>query len=182
SVAEKLGADQASLDEIGIGVSRLNALVLAKGLGTLAVSFVPKTLDGVVEAFEVANIGKNAVVLGGLHPGQSTNAVGALVSEKLRAQMFVNATDVDGVYDKDPKKHPDARRIEKVTPRELATLLNSESMKAGGYDLMDPIALKLIERSKIQTRIIRCEAEVISDTLLGTKRHGTKIVFDQSPR
>jgi hypothetical protein len=34
------------------------------------------------------------VILGGLHPGQSTNATSVLVAEKVKAQIFVNATDV----------------------------------------------------------------------------------------
>ncbi len=179
-VASKLGVDQSSLDELGIRVSQLNALVLIKALGHFAVGFVPTTLEEVVEAFEVSSSGKQVIVLGGLHPGQSTNAVGALVSEKLRADLFLNATDVDGVYTKDPRKFGDARRLPKVTLRQLSKILNSESMKAGGYDLMDPIALKLIERSKIQTRIIKCDVLTVRETLLGRKNAGTRISFDLS--
>ena len=82
-VASKLGADQSSLDELGIQVSRLNALVLSKAFGNLAAGFVPTTLEDLVEAFEVTSVRKRVVVLGGLHPGQSTNAVGALACEKL---------------------------------------------------------------------------------------------------
>ncbi len=173
-VADRFGADQATLDEIGISVSRLNALVLATSLGSLSESFVPKSL---LEVTEALGAGKRIVVLGGLHPGQSTNAVGALVAEKLRADRFVNATDVDAVYTKDPRKHRDARRLERVTPGELSKILGEESMKAGGYDLMDPVALKLIERSKINTWIIKCAPRQISAALSGTKIEGTELVF-----
>jgi uridylate kinase len=177
-VASKLGADQSSMDELGIRVSQLNALVMSKALGNFAIDRIPTTLEELVEAFEVSLQGKQAVVLGGLHPGQSTNAVAALVSEKLRASLFLNATDVDGVYSKDPRKFRDAKRLSAVTPSELSRILKSESMKAGGYDLMDPVALKLIERSKIRTRIIKCDALTISSTLLGQNVAGTRIRFD----
>jgi uridylate kinase len=180
SVAEKLGADQASMDEIGISVSRVNAMVLTSALGEISSGQVPKTLEETVNLLELGFPKHRVVVMGGLHPGQSTNAVGALVSEKLRANMFVNATDVDGVYSKDPKKYPGARKLSKVTVSELSKLLDSESMRAGGYDLMDPVALKLIQRSKIRTRIILCDADEIEKELLGRKEiHGTEIIFNK---
>ena len=121
AIAAKAGADQATLDEIGIMVSRVNAFVLASSMSELSATFVPHTLREVVEAFK----GNRAVVLGGLHPGQSTNAVGALVAEKLKAKKFVNATDVDGVYTRDPRKFGDAKRLDTVTPKELARSLEA---------------------------------------------------------
>ena len=176
--AVRLGTDQSSLDELGIEVSRLNARVLIKALGSLAVDSVPATLGELVEALEVSSRGKRALVMGGLHPGQSTNAVGALVSEKLGAKMFLNATDVDGVYTKDPRKFNDAKRLSKVTAKQLGKILNTETMRAGGYDLMDPVALKLIERSKIKTRIIKCSAPTITSILMRRKNVGTAISFN----
>ena len=176
SVARKVGTDEASLDEIGIAASRLNAKVFAAALGDVAFSSVPRTLTEIVNLLEVEQDGRRAAVTGGLHPGQSTNAVGALVSEKLRADMFVNATDVDGVYTKDPRKYKDARKLSKVTPAELSRILGEESMQAGSYDLMDPIALKLIERSKIKTWITECKANSIEKALMG-KPEGTEVVF-----
>ncbi len=102
AVASKLGADQASLDEIGIQVSRLNGMVLISALGNLAHASVPTSLAEVVEALELPK--NRVVVVGGLHPGQSTNAVAALIAERVRAERFINATDTDGVYTKDPEK------------------------------------------------------------------------------
>jgi uridylate kinase len=177
-VAGKLGADQASLDEIGIAVSRINARVLAAALGGIAVQRIPKSLGELVEAVELGSPEKRAVVIGGLHPGQSTNAVGALAAEKLKASLFVNATDVAQVYTEDPKKFPDAKPLSSVTPGELGRILGSESMRAGSYDLMDPVALKLVERSKIRTWIIRCDPETIEEVLSkGGPSLGTEIVF-----
>jgi uridylate kinase len=174
AVAAKAGADQATLDEIGIMVSRVNAFVLASSMGELSAASVPHTLSEVVDAMK----GARAVVLGGLHPGQSTNAVGTLVAEKLKAKKFVNATDVDGVYTRDPRKFEDARRLDIVTPKELAKIVGSESMAAGAYDLMDPVALKLIERSHIRTWIVKCNAKIIEAALLDRKIVGTEIVFN----
>jgi uridylate kinase len=178
-VAEKLGADQASMDEIGIAVSKLNAMILNVGLEEFASSFVPQTLTEVANSLEIGFPEHRAVVLGGLHPGQSTNAVAALVAEKLRAKVFVNATDVDAVYTKDPNKFKDAEKLDRVTPSELSKILGTESMRAGAYDLMDPVALKLIERSRIRTWIISCDALRIKQALLGKNPAGTEVVFDR---
>jgi uridylate kinase len=174
-IGRKLGADQASLDELGIQVSRLNAMVLVSAFGDLAYPKVPTNLDGVVEAIEV--VGKRVVVVGGLHPGQSTNAVAALIAEKVRAERFINATDVDGVYTKDPQKSKTAKKLHSVTPKQLERILGSESMQAGGYDLMDPVALKLVERSKIPTIVTKCDPKILIDIVLRRKDRGTKITF-----
>ena len=176
--ARELGADQTTMDEIGIEVSRLNAMVLASALGNSAQSSVPSTLSKLVKTTETFSTSKRIVVIGGLYPGQSTNAVGALVTEKLRAEAFVNATDVDGVYDKDPRKFHDAKRLGVVSVKELSKILQGESMQAGAYDLMDPVALKLIQRSRIQTWIIKCDSNTIREFLTGRRKKGTRILFE----
>ena len=86
----------------------------------------------------------------------------------------MNATDVEGVYNKDPKRYPDAKLLREVSVAELRRILEGE-IYAGTYELMDPLALKIIERSKIPTRIIRCSIEAIRDTLIG-RDIGTLIV------
>ncbi|MDA7960718.1 MAG: UMP kinase [Nitrosopumilus sp.] len=149
--ARAAGADEATLDEIGIDVSRLNARLLIHVLGTRAYPYPPATLR---EALEAADTGR-IVVAGGLHPGQSTNGTAALIAEKVGASLFVNATDVDGVYDRDPNRFKGARRLRSIGVADLRKKLASEETIAGGYDLMDIVALKTIERSRMPTRIIK---------------------------
>jgi uridylate kinase len=180
--ASKFGADQASLDQIGIQISRLNALVLAIAFNGLAPALVPDSLDKVVEILGgfSSSTGKQrypVVICGGFHPGQSTNAVAALISEKIRARMFINATDVDGVFDKDPRKFNDAKMFQELDSKKLSELLGEGSVGAGFYDLMDPVALRLLSRSRIPAVIVKCEPGVIKDLLLGQKSHGTEITY-----
>ena len=173
-VVARAGADRLRWTKSGSWFLELNAFVLASSMSELSSPFVPHTLRQIVEALK----GNRVVVLGGLHPGQSTNAVGALAAEKLKAKKFINATDVDGVYTKDPRRFADAKRLDKVTPKELAKIIGGESMAAGSYDLMDPVALKLIERSRIRTWVVKCEAKIIEASLLDRKVVGTEITFD----
>jgi uridylate kinase len=172
-IASEAKADQATLDEIGIMVSRINAMILAASLDEYSQTRIPESLGEVVDALN----GVRAVAMGGLHPGQSTNAVGAIVAEKVHAHRFLNATDVDGVHTKDPRKFKDAKIVDRLTTKQLEKLLGDESMEAGAYDLMDPVALKLVERSKIDTWIIECVPRMIEAALLGRRLGGTEITF-----
>ena len=80
------------------------------------------------------------VVAGGLHPGQSTNGTAALIAEKVKAVEFLNATDVDGIYDSDPNKNKKAKKFARIEMKDLRNLLVREDSMAGGYDLMDIVA------------------------------------------
>lgn len=126
-IARGFGLDEASLDVIGIKVSRLNAKLLIAALGENAHPAVPEDLEQVAEAVATGKI----VVAGGLHPGQSTNATSALIAEIVRAKRFVNATDVDGIYDSDPRKNKGAIRYSEITIRQCRNLLAEESSMAG---------------------------------------------------
>jgi uridylate kinase len=171
NVARSFGVDEASLDELGIEVSRLNAQLLVYALGKQAHPHIPKNLKEVVEAVDTGKI----VVTGGLHPGQSTNATSVQIAEKINASMFVNATDVDGVYDADPKTHKNAKLLKTVKLRNLRSMLVHESTMAGAYDLMDIVALKVIERSRIPTRVIKADVNAIKRAIKGADV-GTKII------
>ncbi|MCL4435191.1 MAG: UMP kinase [Thaumarchaeota archaeon] len=163
NAARGLGADESTLDELGIMVSRLNAMLMIVGLGESAYPSVPTSLAEVAKAFNETGL----VVVGGLHPGQSTNAVACLIAERIRADLFLNTTSVDGVYTANPKTSKAAKRLSTVSTKELEKILSGSAMGAGTYELMDPVALRIIERSKIPSRITLCSTEVIKQVLNG---------------
>lgn len=172
SHARSSGADESTLDELGIEVSRLNAKLLIYALKNKAYPHPPTTLPEVRHAVDSGLI----VVCGGLHPGQSTNGTAALIAEKIGAVEFLNATDVDGIYDSDPNKNPKAKKFKRIELRNLRNLLVHEDSVAGGYDLMDIVALKVIERSKIKTRVIKAEISTIEKAIRG-QAVGTEIIL-----
>ena len=170
--ARSSGADESTLDELGIEISRLNAKLLIYALKNKAYSHPPTTLQEVRHAVDDGLI----VVTGGLHPGQSTNGTAALIAEKIEAEQFLNATDVDGVYDKDPNKFKNAKKFKRIELKNLRNMLVQEDSIAGGYDLMDIVALKIIERSKIKTRILKADIKIIERAIKG-EDVGTEIVL-----
>lgn len=170
--ARKFGADEATLDSIGIEVSRLNARLLIAAIGAEAFPEAPRDLEGVYAAAATGSI----VVTGGLHPGQSTNATAALIAEKVRATKFINATDVEGIYDSDPNRNKNAKMFKEITVKECIRILGAENSSAGAYDLMDLVALKVIERSGLDTVVLKSDVATIKGAVDG-KFHGTKITI-----
>ncbi len=171
NLARSLGSDESTLDIMGIEVSRLNARLLIAALGDVAYLQVPTDLENVAIAVQSGKI----VVVGGLHPGQSTNATSALIAEKIKASKFLNATDVDGIYDTDPNTNTNAKLFKEVTIEQCLNLLQRGSSMAGTYDLMDIVALKVIERSNIATRVLRSDVSNIKNAINGRHWIGTEI-------
>ena len=172
SHARSSGADESTLDELGIEVSRLNAKLLIYAIQNKAYPHPPINLKEVTHAADSGLI----VITGGLHPGQSTNATAALIAEKVRASIFLNATDVDGVYDSDPNKNKNAKKFKQIELKKLRNMLVRQESIAGGYDLMDIVALKVIERSKIKTRIIKADVKTLEKAIKGYPE-GTEIIL-----
>ena len=172
NLARSLGSDESSLDEMGIEISRLNAMLLSAALGDSVYPVIPSNLEEISIACQSGKI----VVSGGLHPGQSTNATAALICEKIKADRFLNATDVDGIYDSDPKKNAKAKMFKEITIKKCLDLLNNESTQAGNYELMDIVAMKVIQRSKIPTYVIKSDPKVIRNLIMKNRQTGTKII------
>jgi uridylate kinase len=171
--ARSFGASEAICDQLGILVTRLNARLLITALGDLAYPDVAISLDELLRYFESGKI----VVMGGLQPGQSTNAVAALAAEALRADAFLNATKVNGVYTRDPTKYPDAVKLSEVSVARLSEILSTENVTAGSYDLMDPIALRILERSRIPTWIISGSDPANFERVLAGENIGTRLIY-----
>jgi uridylate kinase len=173
NLARSLGFDESGLDLIGIQVSRLNAKLLISGLGDLCFPLTPLNLDEISTAVLTNKI----VVTGGLYPGQSTNATSALIAEKIKALKFYNATDVDGIFNNDPRIDPDAKMYESIDVKDCISILKLENSMAGTYDLMDLISLKVIERSSLPTVVFKSSIENISKIIMENAKIGTEIII-----
>ena len=170
--ARALGANEMMCDFIGIDVTRINATLLIAALGEDAYPQVPKTYEEAQRAFELGKI----VVMGGVVPGQTTDAVSVMIAELLGADLVINATSVDGVYTADPKKYPDAKKFKSMTPAQLVEIVIRTEMKAGSNSPFDPLAAKIIERCNISMIVIDGRnPENIINAVSG-KHDGTQII------
>ncbi len=146
----QLGADEAVLDNIGIDATRLNARVLIAALGEAALGRVPHDFDSALEA----SVFNPVVVLGGTHPGHTTDAVAVMMGERARAERILILTNVDGVYTADPRTDRAARRLDRLTAAELVALTASSSAEAGSTGVIDPMGCKIIQRARIPTCVL----------------------------
>jgi uridylate kinase len=146
-----LGLTEVELDEIGIEVTRLHARLLAAVVGSPTPAHPPTTI-----ALAVAELRRaSPVILGGTEPGHTTDGVAALIASRLRAARLVNATDVDGLYDQDPRTHPGARRIDRVGwPDFRRRVLAATSGQAGQNYLFDRLGADTLARSGIPLWIV----------------------------
>ncbi|MCE4613951.1 MAG: UMP kinase [Desulfurococcales archaeon] len=146
----ELGVNEGHLDLLGIRASRLNAYALTLLLGESAYPEIPGSIEEFLEYWATGRM----VVAGGFQPGQSTNAVSALIAEAITASTLYNMTNVDGVYTDDPKRNPNAVKLDELTVSELKKILSRKSANAGTYELFDGLSLDIIERSKIQVVVL----------------------------
>jgi uridylate kinase len=145
SVARTLGIDEGTSDEIGILITRLNANLLIAALGERA---YPKVAENHAEAKKFAESGK-IVVMGGITPGQTTDAVAAVLAERVGASVFINVTSVDGIYSADPKKDKNAKHFASITPAQLLKVVGGAALTAGSNTVLDIVAARVVERSHI---------------------------------
>ena len=149
-IAKNLGLDMTGQDEIAISCSRLFAQLFLKKIGEAGCSKVAITLDDAAQCLGEGKI----VVMGGLKPGITTDAVAALVAERVSAELLVKGTDQDGVYDKDPRKHPDAVKLDELSLEDLAKVFEHNVHKAGIHQIIDPEAIKVLKRKRLKLVVV----------------------------
>jgi uridylate kinase len=149
-IAKKLGLEEPSQDEVAISVSRLFAQLFLKTLGGVGCEKVALTLD---DAADIMGTGK-VLVMGGLRPGITTDAVAALVAERVKADLLVKGTDQDGVYNKDPRKHADAVKLGHLSFDELGAVFSESKHKAGIHQIIDPEAVKIMKRDRVKLVVV----------------------------
>jgi uridylate kinase len=142
-----LGFDEDLLDTLGVDITRVNARIFTNMLPD-ANREIPHTTD------EALALHHPIVVMGGTTPKHSTDMVGAELAEKSQARCFINATNVDGIFDKDPKKHPDAQQLKEVHIDELIKTYGTTWKAAGSNVVIDQPALAIIKRAKIPTFVL----------------------------
>lgn len=141
------GMSEEKLDEIGIKVTRENAKIITEKIKNSSI-IIPESTD------QAKNLDEKIIVMGGTTPGHSTDMVGAELAEKTNAAKFIIATNVDGVYDKDPNKYSDAKQIKEIKIRQLIDDHGTDWETAGRNVVIDGPALKIIENAKIPTFVL----------------------------
>ena len=175
NIAKELGGNNDLQDNLGILATHVNALLLIAALGNAADPHIHRRASEVK-----SHMGDKILVGGGYKPGSSTDYRAALFAEAMKADLIINATDVAGVYDNNPKTNKDAKKLDRLTFTELETILKVNVKQAPGeYSLFDLKAVRLASRLDIPVIFIDGnDPEEIIRAVEGS-HHGTVV---SSPR
>jgi len=123
--ASARGMDRATADYVGMLATVMNALALEGALEHHGVSCVVQSaieMKNVAETFirrkaqRQLEEGKVVIFAAGTgNPFFSTDTTAALRASEMGADVILKATQVDGVYDSDPRQNPNAKRFENIT-------------------------------------------------------------------
>lgn len=169
--AKSLGLKEPEQDEAAISVSRLIAQLFVLKLGHAGTGVVPMSLEDVVKEVKSGRI----AVMGGLKPGMTTDTVAAMVAERINANLMVKATNQEGIYTSDPKKHKDAKKIDRLSFEDLTHLFEQNKHKAGIHQIIDPEAVKILRKSRTKTIVISGFKPENVSFAIGGKKIGTVI-------
>ncbi len=175
NAARELGAGEYECDSIAITSTRQNAQLVIAALSTQEIDVHKKALFDFDEARIASD--KKVVVMGGTIPGITTDTDAVLLGEAVGAKRLVNISNVDAIYDSDPKKNPNAKKYQKMNYEQLISLsLASDKRMAGTNFVFDMLACKLISRSKIEAHFVSGKNSNDMENAIEGKKHGGTIV------
>lgn len=135
------------LDWVGIYVTRLNGMLLRVAFGDKADSHI------VTDPGTFPQTTKPIVIGAGWKPGWSTDYDAVMIAEKISSHTIINLTNIDYVYDGDPKKDSTAKPQEHLTWKQYRGIIPAE-WSPGLNTPFDPIASKKAEEFGIEVAII----------------------------
>ncbi len=148
--AAAAGMDRATADYIGMIATVMNAMTLQDALEQIGIPTRVQTAIAMQEVAEpyirrraIRHLEKGRVVIFGAGSGNpffTTDTTAALRAAEIDAEVIFKATKVDGVYDADPEKSPDARRFETLTYSQVL---------ADDLRVMDGTAIALCKENNI---------------------------------
>ena len=158
-----------SLDWIGIMATRLNGELVRAIFGELACENV------VYNPKEKIKTDKKIIVAAGYKPGWSTDYDSVLLAKQFRAAEIINMTNIDYVYDKDPGKNKDAKKLLDISWREYRRIAGSKWSPRLNLPF-DPIASREAQKKKLKAVILNGkDLQNLDNYLLGKDFKGTII-------
>jgi uridylate kinase len=154
------GFSRCSADYMGMLATVLNGLALQDRLEALGAETrllsgleMPKIAETFIERRAIKHLEKGRIVIfvaGTGNPYFSTDTAAALRALQVGAEAVLKASNVDGIYDKDPKKNADARLLRQV---------DFDTALLQGLEVMDSAAFSLCRENNIPIYIFNAEKD-----------------------
>jgi uridylate kinase len=156
----------------GISATRTNARFMSYFFGIDPKLGIPHTMETLNK-----DIGRQDVVFCGAleyKPEQTSDSTAAGIATHFKT-IFINLTDVKGLYDKNPLENKNAKFIPKISWSQLWKMANSMKYKPGQHFVIDQTASKIILKHKVPTYILGKDMKQLEAVLRGKKFIGTLI-------
>ena len=170
------GIDRVTGDNIGMLATVINSLALQDAIEKLGVQCrvmsavrINQISEDYIRRRAIRHLEKNRIVIfaaGTGNPFFTTDTAASLRAIEINANMVLKATKVDGVYDKDPVKHKDAKLYKELTYNQV---LNEE------LKVMDTTAVVLCKENKIPLRVFNMLKKGALMSIINGEDSGTLI-------
>lgn len=151
NAGSKMGdIDSEDKDWIGIHATRMNAhfiRTIFKKHAHPSINKNPYDLEGFLKAKE------SVLVAAGYRPGNSTDYIAVLLAKQFGTKKIANLSNIDNVYDKDPKKFKDAKKITQITWPDFQKIVG-DTWDPGSNVPFDPIASKHAAKEGMEVVIL----------------------------
>jgi len=175
----KAGMNRVVGDHMGMLATVINSLALQNSIEKLGVPTrvqtaieMPKVAEPFIKRRAQRHLEKGRVVIFGAGTGNpyfTTDTAAALRAIEMETDVVIKATKVDGIYDKDPVKYPDAKKYETVTYNEVL---------AKDLKVMDATAISLCRENKLPIIVFNSLDEGNLKKVIMGEHIGTTVVAD----
>lgn len=143
SEARKMKVSNEDLDWLGIFSSRLNAQLVKSFFGKRAYQEI------ITQPQKKKKIKEKIVFVGGWRPGWSTDFVSVSLAKTYGIKEILNLTNIDYIYNKDPRKFKNAKPLKKLSWKEYLKIIGKKWVPGANYPF-DPMASLLAKKLKIR--------------------------------
>jgi uridylate kinase len=156
----------------GISATRMNARFMNYFFNSDSEHGIPHTKETLTSYLKKQDV----IFCGALEykPEQTSDSTAAEIAKTFESE-FINITNVSGLYDKDPKKHANARLISKISWEDFDKMANKKAFSPGQHFVLDQTASAIIKKNKIKTYIIGTDLSQLNRIFLRKKFKGTLI-------
>lgn len=159
-------------DWLGIHATRMNAHFLRTVFRKYAHSRINTNPHDLEDFY---NFKESVLVAAGWRPGFSTDYDAVVLAKYMDIKKIINLSNIDYVYTKDPKKFPDAKKIEKTNWKEFRKIVGNK-WTPGLNAPFDPIASKIAQEEGIEVAIMNGRDIInLKNYIEGKKFKGTVI-------
>jgi len=168
AIEKIIGKDKIAMDWVGISATYINALLVK----SMFSKYFNKEI--ITNPTKKINFDNKIIIGAGWKPGRSTDHDAVLIAKQMKSKIIINLSNVEYVYEKDPKIFKKAKKIENICWKHYMKI--SGNKWDPGLNLpFDPVAAKEAHNSKLKVIIIGKNIKNFENLLNGKKFVGTVI-------